>query len=112
MMATHDVPAAEIINEDEISRTLDEARAPDQARLDDLLAKTRSLEGLSLTEAAELMLVEEPEALESLFETAREIKHRIYGNRIVLFAPLYISNECVGNCLYCSFRRDNTELER
>ena len=112
MMATHDVQAAEIINEDEISRTLDEARGPDHARLDDLLAKARALEGLSLAEAAELMLVEEPEALEALFETAREIKHRIYGNRIVLFAPLYISNECVGNCLYCSFRRDNTELER
>lgn len=112
IMATHDVQAAEIINEDEISRTLDEARPPDAARLDDLLAKARALAGLSVAEAAELMLIEQPASVEKMFEAAREIKQRIYGNRVVLFAPLYISNECVGNCLYCSFRRDNTDLDR
>ncbi len=111
-MATQDVETTQIINEDVITRTLDEARAPDDARLERLLAKARSLAGLTVGQAAELMLVEEPERLEALFATAREIKQRIYGNRIVLFAPLYISNECVGNCLYCSFRRDNADLDR
>jgi len=111
-MATQDVNSAQIIDEDVITGTLDEARAPDETRLEGLLAKASSLAGLTIPEAAELMMVEEPRHLEALFETARGIKQHIYGNRVVLFAPLYISNECVGNCLYCSFRRDNTDLDR
>ncbi|MGI5816957.1 MAG: [FeFe] hydrogenase H-cluster radical SAM maturase HydG [Armatimonadota bacterium] len=111
-MTTRDTKTDHIIDEDAITRTLGEARAPDEARLRDLLDSARSLGGLSLAEAAELMLIDDPGHLEEIFETARAIKQRIYGNRIVLFAPLYISNECVGNCLYCSFRRDNTGLDR
>lgn len=111
-MAAHDVETSHIIDEDVITRTLENAQAPDGARLDDLLAKARSLEGLTIDESAELMLIDDDEHLEAMFETARGIKQRIYGNRVVLFAPLYISNECVGNCLYCSFRQDNTQLDR
>jgi 2-iminoacetate synthase len=111
-MAAHDVKSEQIIDEDVITRTLEEAQKPDGARLRDLLDKARTLAGLTLSESAELMLIDDPDDLEKMFEAARGIKQRIYGNRVVLFAPLYISNECVANCLYCSFRRDNTDLER
>ncbi len=54
----------------------------------------------------------DPEARELIFAAAREVKERIYGRRVVLFAPLYASNECGNNCLYCAFRRDNHDLIR
>lgn len=111
-MGTQQTETVNIIDEAIISRTLEEAQAPGEGRLEELLAKAASLAGLTLPEAAELMLIDDPEHLHEMFETARAIKQRIYGNRVVLFAPLYISNECVGNCLYCSFRRDNRDLER
>jgi len=111
-MGARDVDTSHIIDESVITRTLAEAQVPDEARLSELLEKARTIAGLSIGEAAELMLIEDPDHLEEMFATARAIKQRIYGNRVVLFAPLYISNECVGNCLYCSFRQDNHELER
>jgi 2-iminoacetate synthase len=85
---------------------------PDRARLEDIIAKARSLSGLSLEEAAALLWVADPEAREQVFAAAREVKQAIYGRRLVLFAPLYASNECVNNCLYCAFRRDNRDLRR
>lgn len=101
-----------IIDEGAITASLETAQAPDTARLEDLLAKAREHHGLNRDEVAELMKIEGPEQTEALFETAAAVKKRIYGNRIVLFAPLYVSNECTGNCLYCAFRRDNTDLQR
>ena len=101
-----------IINEAAISASLAAATAPDAARLADLLAKGRECQGLSREEAAELMKIDSPDQMEALFTAATEVKKRIYGNRIVLFAPLYVSNECTGNCTYCAFRRDNTDLQR
>lgn len=106
-------PAVEsIFDETAISRTLEAARPPDDARLQDLLDKARACAGLDRDEVAELMLVDQPGQLEALFAAAAEVKQRIYGNRVVLFAPLYVSNECVGNCLYCAFRISNRELRR
>lgn len=84
----------------------------DSKRLDDILAKARSLAGLELDEVAALLGVGDPEQREAIFAAAREVKESIYGRRMVLFAPLYASNECSNNCLYCAFRRDNTELVR
>ena len=62
--------------------------------------------GLSLEEAALLLNVDanDAEAMKPIFDTAFAIKHRIYGNRVVLFAPLYIANWCVNSCRYCAFR--------
>lgn len=111
-MDAGDPPTGQIVDAGSISTILAEAQAPDEKRLSDLLAKAATLAGLSVGEAAELMLIEDTEHLAQMYQTARAVKQRIYGDRVVLFAPLYISNECVGNCLYCSFRRDNTELER
>lgn len=85
---------------------------PEEACLEEILAKARTRKGLSLEEVAALLTVRDPEARERVFATAREVKEGIYGRRMVLFAPLYASNECHNNCLYCAFRRDNTGLVR
>lgn len=95
-----------------MTAALAEARPPDAARFADLMAKARERQGLDRHEVAELTKTTDPTQLEELFETAAEVKQRIYGNRVVLFAPLYISNECVANCLYCGFRRDNELCQR
>jgi len=63
-------------------------------------------------EVATLLNVEDPELLEEIFHAARTLKERIYGNRIVLFAPLYIGNDCVNDCVYCGFRTSNKEVYR
>lgn len=84
----------------------------DPSYIRDLVCKAKELRGLTPKEAASLLSVEEASLLEEIFHTARFVKEKIYGNRIVLFAPLYITNECDSNCLYCGFRKDNTALER
>jgi 2-iminoacetate synthase len=104
--------AQQIISEPDITEALEGAKAPDSARLEDILAHAREREGLSLGEVAQLTHITDPAATEALFETAAAVKQQIYGDRVVLFAPLYVSNECVGNCLYCAFRTDNDLLER
>jgi len=101
-----------IIAEQAISAALEQADAPDPARLSDILAKARECQGLGRDEVAALMKLTDPDGIEQLFAAAAEVKQHIYGKRIVLFAPLYVSNECVANCLYCAFRRDNEELQR
>jgi len=79
-----------------------------RAALDKSKNKTR----LSLEEMAALLSVTDPDLLEEMFETARQLKKTIYGNRIVLFAPLYIGNKCINSCKYCGFRCDNGKVER
>jgi len=83
---------------------------PDQARA--VIAKARELKGLDLAEVAVLLQSEDPAVLEEMFHTAAEVKEAIYGKRLVLFAPLYISNLCQNNCLYCAFRVGNPLLKR
>jgi 2-iminoacetate synthase len=83
----------------------------DSHRLDDILAKARALAGLELDDVAALLQAGH-EARGEIFAAAREVKERIYGRRMVLFAPLYASNECSNNCLYCAFRKDNRDLVR
>lgn len=77
-----------------------------------ILDKARNLNGLSNGEAVQLLSVEEAAALSELFKTAGEIKEEVFGKRISIFAPLYLTNECVNNCFYCGFRVDNRLLER
>lgn len=76
----------------------------DPARLADVLARGRSLAGLRPEDAAFLSRLERPEELEQLFDAARAVKEEIYGPRVVLFAPLYLSSHCVNECSYCAFR--------
>lgn len=77
-----------------------------------ILERARKGLGLELEEAATLLNVCEGRWLDEICDAARKVKEKIFGKRIVLFAPLYISNRCANNCLYCGFRRDNSEAER
>lgn len=77
-----------------------------------ILEKARASKGLSAAEAAVLLHVEDDVMLDEIFHTARQVKERIYGNRIVLFAPLYVSNYCVNNCEYCGYKHSNAGMVR
>lgn len=77
-----------------------------------IIAKSMCMKRLELEEMAALLSVTDPALLEEMFDGARELKKKVYGNRIVLFAPLYIGNKCVNSCRYCGFRRDNDKVER
>jgi 2-iminoacetate synthase len=104
--------AERIIDEERIHAILASTRVPELSEVEEILAKAGELKGLSLEDTARLLNVTDDDALERIFAKAREIKEAIYGKRLVLFAPLYVSNECVNNCLYCAFRRDNRSLPR
>lgn len=78
----------------------------------DILAKSMDKKRLSLEEMAALLSVDNPELLEEMFSAARTLKKTVYGNRIVLFAPLYIGNKCVNTCKYCGFRAGNDKVVR
>lgn len=84
----------------------------DNSKVDEILNKALNLMGLNLEDSAALLNVEDDETLNKIFKASKQLKEAIYGNRIVLFAPLYISNYCVNNCLYCGFRIDNKDIVR
>ena len=100
------------IDEAAIGEAMRSAATKDAGRVREILAKARELDGLAMDEVAVLSSVSDPELLAELFATARECKEAIYGQRLVLFAPLYISNLCNNDCLYCAFRVRNKELHR
>ena len=102
---------ASVINEGEIHRAIQGARSS-RALTRELLDKARRLEGLSVTEVASLLRAQDPDEIEEIFAAAREVKSAIYGPRIVLFAPLYISNFCKNECSYCAFRVNNRDVVR
>ncbi|MGQ9755513.1 MAG: [FeFe] hydrogenase H-cluster radical SAM maturase HydG [Desulfotomaculales bacterium] len=103
---------ADFINDAEIWRILESKAHPARAEVEEVLAKARELKGLTPEEAAVLINCRDPELLEEIFATARWIKEQVYGNRIVLFAPLYISSPCVNNCAYCGFRHTNDAVTK
>jgi len=80
--------------------------------LNEILSRARELKGLDENDVAILSHVEDDNFLTQIFETARWVKERIYGWRLVLFAPLYISNLCSNECLYCAFRAHNKTVKR
>jgi len=84
----------------------------DPIRVRETIAKSLDKKRLSLEETALLINATDTELVEEIKEGARELKKRIYGNRIVLFAPLYIGNKCTNNCKYCGFRASNKEAVR
>lgn len=71
----------------------------------EIMKKSLSKQPLTVEETAQLLAIRSEEGLKELFDTARELKKSVYGNRIVLFAPLYIGNYCINDCKYCGFRR-------
>ena len=97
------------INEEELFNLI-EINKP--TNIDLVINKALKAKGLNLEEVAALLNVEDYDTLDKLFKAAKEVKELIYGKRIVLFAPLYLSNYCTNNCLYCGFRKDNKSLVR
>ncbi|MEN6371520.1 MAG: [FeFe] hydrogenase H-cluster radical SAM maturase HydG [Armatimonadota bacterium] len=100
------------IDEEEILNSLKQAKTASKAQSLDIVEKSKSFAGLSPDELAVLLMNNDPEVRDAVFEAAHSVKERIYGSRMVFFAPLYASNTCVNNCLYCSFRKDNKDIVR
>ncbi|MEW6355906.1 MAG: [FeFe] hydrogenase H-cluster radical SAM maturase HydG [Planctomycetota bacterium] len=100
------------IHEAEIEQCLAAARVRDAGRVREILVKAQGLKGLDMDEIAVLAAISDPDLLRDLFAAARKVKEKIYGRRLVIFAPLYISNLCSNECLYCAFRARNQEVKR
>jgi len=100
------------IDEQAIEKTLTEGRHSDAAQVREVLAKAREAKGLTPRDVAALLDISSPDLLDELFSTARAVKEHIYGRRLVLFAPLYVSNLCGNECLYCAFRVRNKAVHR
>ena len=95
--------SSHFINREYIENLLQEARHTDDAAIGRALDKAERSQGLDHREIAALLVSEKPEHLARIFDIAGKIKRRIYGNRIVIFAPLYASDYCVNRCAYCGF---------
>lgn len=106
--------ATEFINDEEILDTLDYAQKNKSNRelIDSLLERAKDCKGLTHREAAVLLECDLPDEIEKMIHLAKEIKLRFYGNRIVLFAPLYLSNYCVNGCVYCPYHHKNKTITR
>lgn len=100
------------INEAEIVRILEQNQKPDPAKVRAVLNKAKEMKGLGMEDVAVLSNISDPMQLFELFEEANHIKEKIYGKRLVIFAPLYISNLCANECTYCAFRAQNKEIIR
>jgi len=103
---------APFLDESRIWSILEREQFPDSTRIDDILAKAEEGSGLDLPEAAALLAPLPEKSLEKLYATAFALKEHVYGKRMVLFAPLYVSNLCGNKCAYCAFSCDNTDLVR
>lgn len=114
--------AEEFISDEEILATLDyaEANKRNETLIDEILEKARPKKtdsgcvcaGLTHREASVLLTCDIPEKIEKIYKIAEEIKLAFYGNRIVIFAPLYLSNYCVNGCLYCPYHLKNKNIPR
>jgi 2-iminoacetate synthase len=102
----------DFIDDNHIESILEQAKNPDPLRVREIIDKAHELKGLTPEEVAVLLQTEDNDLVGAILQAAHQIKRDIYGNRLVLFAPLYVANYCSNNCLYCGFRRDNKELNR
>lgn len=106
--------ADEFISDEEINRTLIYAKEnkSNYELIDSILKKAEEMKGLTHSEAAVLLECEDREVLARIYDLAERIKLRFYGKRIVMFAPLYLSNYCVNGCTYCPYHMKNKEIPR
>jgi 2-iminoacetate synthase len=102
----------DFIDENEIEKKLLANKTPDPSRIRDIIAKSLAIETLSLDETAQLLNVTDPVLLSEMEVAAGQIKRKVYDNRIVTFAPLYLSTACVNSCLYCGLRVENDSINR
>ena len=103
---------AGFINEQQVWEVLEKNKKADHARTREVLSKAKEMKGLNMDDVAVLTGISDPELLGELFHAANQVKETIYGKRLVLFAPLYISNLCANECLYCAFRATNKSIVR
>lgn len=106
--------ATEFIDDGEIQATLAYAAANRNNRelIESIIEKARECKGLSHREALVLLDCEQEDLNEKIFHLAKELKQKFYGNRIVMFAPLYLSNYCINGCTYCPYHRTNKHIRR
>ena len=106
--------AEEFINDEEIldSLTFAKEHKNDRELIEAILKKAEDMQGISHREAAVLLECELPDVTEHIYDLAKRIKDRFYGNRIVMFAPLYLSNYCVNGCVYCPYHYKNKHIAR
>jgi len=100
----------DFIDDEHLNGLLD--RRVDAVEVRDVIAKSMAKQPLAVEETAVLLSADRPELIEAIFDAARQLKRDVYGNRIVIFAPLYIGNECLNDCQYCAFRRSNKQMIR
>ena len=106
--------AEEFISDEEIKETLAyaDANKDNMEMVDAIIAKAKERKGLTHREASVLLACENEEKINEVYELAQQIKKDYYGNRIVLFAPLYLSNYCVNGCVYCPYHLKNKHIAR
>ena len=106
--------AEEFINHDEILDTLKYAdeHKRDEKLITEILNKAKERKGLNHREASVLLACELEDKNKELYALAKQIKQDFYGNRIVMFAPLYLSNYCVNGCVYCPYHAKNKHIAR
>ena len=106
--------AEEFINHEEILESLEFAdkNKNNKQEISRILEKAREYKGVSHREALLLLDCEDEELNKEIFALAKEIKQKFYGNRIVMFAPLYLSNYCVNGCIYCPYHHQNKHICR
>ncbi|SFD88780.1 [FeFe] hydrogenase H-cluster radical SAM maturase HydG [Thermophagus xiamenensis] len=107
-----DRPMENFLDADEIWDILQRNENPDPGRVREVIARSLDKNRLTLEETAVLINANTPELIDEIKNGARELKEKVYGKRIVLFAPLYIGNLCINNCAYCGFRADNKKQKR
>ena len=95
------------INHEYIYKILEETKNPTIEEIRAVLEKAKQRNGLSYKDIAILLQAEDEKDLQEIYSLAGEIKKDIYGKRVVVFAPLYVSDYCVNNCVYCGYKRDN-----
>lgn len=114
MYNPNSMKAEEFIEHQEILDTLEysEAHKNDRELILEILEKARKRKGLSHRDASVLLMCEDNELNQQIYSLAEQIKKDFYGNRIVMFAPLYLSNYCVNQCVYCPYHLKNTHITR
>lgn len=111
-MSAVDEAKVGFIDEERINWLLEAGKSADKSRALEIVAKAQECNGLELDELAVLLHATDEEVITAVYDAALYVKNTIYGRRMVFFAPLYVSNVCANNCLYCGFRKDNTGLIR
>lgn len=102
----------DFIDEARIQETLLAQRSPEKTQIREIMAKALELNRLDPEETAALLNCQDEDLWQEMYQIGLQIKHKVYGRRIVTFAPLYVSNYCVNNCAYCGYRAENKDIHR